>query len=146
MTNWTEKDLAALQDRHGTVSRAPVLPRSQPAPPSPAKPLARGQMSPRKMNATEKAYNDHLWLLRHAGEVAWHDFEAVKLRLADDTYYIPDFIVMLADGAIQFHECKGFMRDDAAVKLKVAARMFPCFRFVLAWREAGQWRTQEVEP
>lgn len=142
MSRWSENDLAALQERRHIVTRAPVLPSPKPAPASPAKPLARGQMSPRKMNATEKAYNDHLWLLRHAGEIVWHDFEAVKLRLADDTYYIPDFIVMLADGAIQMHETKGFWRDDARVKIKVAAALFP-FKFIAVQKHGDGWKTEE---
>jgi hypothetical protein len=36
-------------------------------------------------------------------------------------------------------ETKGFRRDDAMVKLKVAARLFPCFQFVLATRVRGVW-------
>jgi hypothetical protein len=38
---------------------------------------------------------------------------------------------MLADGTIEFHECKGFMEDDAAVKLKVAADQHWWWNFVL---------------
>ncbi len=37
---------------------------------------------------------------------------------------------MRADGVLEMREVKGFMRDDAAVKLKVAAATYP-FRFVL---------------
>jgi len=40
---------------------------------------------------------------------------------------------------IELHETKGFMRDDAAVKLKVAADKFPEFLFVLVKKIKKQW-------
>jgi hypothetical protein len=58
-----------------------------------------------------------------------HFYEAVTLKLAADTRYTPDFMVMEDDGTITFVECKGFWRDDAKVKIKVAAEMYPMFRF-----------------
>jgi hypothetical protein len=146
MTNWSEADLKALQGRRGepgTVSRASEPVKAETAPTGLPRVLARGQMSVRKMNRTESAYNAHLWLLRHAGEVIWFDFEAVKLRLADDTFYIPDFIVMLPDGLIEFREVKGYMRDDAAVKLKVANAQFP-FRFVIIRKNGDSWSAEVV--
>jgi hypothetical protein len=45
---------------------------------------------------------------------------------------------------ITCYEVKGFMRDDAAVKLKVAASMYPCFRWVLVQRDRRRWRCIEV--
>lgn len=84
---------------------------------------------PGTMNKTEKAYADELRTLQAAGAVLWWAFEPVKLQLADRTYYTPDFLVMLADHSLECHEVKGFWEDDARVKIKVAARLFP-FRFV----------------
>jgi hypothetical protein len=76
------------------------------------------------------------------GEIAWFAFEAVTLKLADDTRYTPDFAVMLTNGTIEMHEVKGFMRDDARVKLRVAARLFP-FVFRLARKTKDGW-TEEL--
>lgn len=90
-----------------------------------------GRLEAGRMNRTEAAYAEHLELRRRAGEVSWFTFEGVKLRLAKATFLTVDFFVTLTDGSIEIHEVKGFMRDDAAVKLKVAARLFPCFRFVV---------------
>ena len=70
-------------------------------------------------------------------------FERVKLKLADNTFYTPDYMV-LHPGHIAFHEVKGFMRDDAAVKLKVAAEMFPEFCFVLVQRAGKEWTFKEI--
>jgi hypothetical protein len=95
------------------------------------------------MNKTEKAYAEHLQLRQQAGEVAWFAFEAVKLRLADKTFYTPDFSVMLADGTIEQHEVKGFWEDDARVKIKVAASMFP-FRFFGIQKDKSKgWKVEE---
>ena len=99
------------------------------------------------MNKTEAAYAAHLEQLKATGLVAWFKFEGVKLRLADNTFYSPDFAVMLADGQMEMHEVKGFMTDDANVKIKVAADMYP-FRFLLvrakAKKDGGGWLIKEV--
>lgn len=89
---------------------------------------ALGRLKPGTMNKTEAAYASYLDLLRHAGEVLWWRFEGLKLRLADNTFYTPDFAVMARDGVMECHEVKGFWRDDARAKIKIAADLFP-FRF-----------------
>jgi len=81
------------------------------------------------MNKTEAAYAEHLKLRERRGEIAWFVFEGLKLRLADNTFYTPDFAVMLACGELEVHEVKGFWEDDARVKIKVAAAQYP-FRFI----------------
>lgn len=96
--------------------------------------LALGRMKAGTMNATERAYAAELELLKQTGEVAWYKFEGVKLRLADNTFYTPDFAVMLINGALQMHEVKGFWTDDARVKIKVAADMYPFEFFALKAR------------
>lgn len=103
---------------------------------------ALGRMKPGQMNKTEQAYADRLEYLRSDGAVAWYKFEGVKLRLADNTFYTPDFAVMLADGRMEMHEVKGHWTDDARVKIKVAADMYP-FQFVAlrakSKRDGGGW-------
>ncbi len=96
---------------------------------------ALGRLKTGQMNKTEEAYAKHLQNLQHAGQVAWYKFEGVKLRLADNTFYSPDFAVMLASGEMVMMEVKGFMTDDANVKIKVAADMYP-FRFFLVRKRA----------
>lgn len=94
------------------------------------------------MNKTEAAYDAHLKLLTHAGEVLWHRFEGVKLRLADKTFYTPDFAVMVADGVLEMHEVKGFWEEDARVKIKVAADQYP-FRFRAIKKAGNGWGVEE---
>lgn len=107
---------------------------------------ALGRLKVGTMNKTEAAYAATLDSRRHAGEVAWFKFEGVKLRLADNTFYTPDFAVMLVDGALEMHEVKGFWQDDARAKIKIAADLYP-IRFVAvrvkSKKEGGGWGVEE---
>jgi hypothetical protein len=101
----------------------------------------RGKRKPGELNKTEQAYQQHLELRRLAGEIAWYAFEPLKLRLAANTFYTPDFLVMLTDGLLEVHECKGFWEDDARVKIKVAAALYP-LTFIAAKRVKGNWEME----
>ena len=92
-----------------------------------------------RMNKTEAAYAQHLHALQLGGKVKGWRFESLTLRLADATRYTPDFLVELFVGPLELHEVKGFWRDDARVKFKVAAELFPMFRFVAVKRKNRQW-------
>lgn len=109
--------------------------------------LALGRMKAGTKNKLEAAYEKYLEERKQAGEILWYKFEGIKLRLADNCFYNPDFAVMLKSGEIEIHECKGFMRDDAAVKIKVAAEEYP-FRFVLVYakpkKEGGGFKVECV--
>jgi hypothetical protein len=103
---------------------------------------ALGRLKTGQMNKTESAYSDHLERLRIAGEVLWYKFEGIKFRLADNTFYTPDFAVMRSDSSMEIHEVKGFMTEDANVKIKVAADMYP-FKFFAVYKEKNGWRTED---
>lgn len=101
------------------------------------------------MNKTERAFWQHLNLaIVNCKEVRQVSREPVKFRLAGRTWYTPDFVVTTLEPQgreFWFIEIKGFMRDDASVKLKVAAETYPCFRWLLV-RRAGRhgWSVREV--
>ena len=107
---------------------------------------ALGRLKYGEMNKTEEAYAHYLELYRRAGEILWFKFEGVKLRLADNTFYTPDFAVMGADQSLACHEVKGFWEDDARVKIKVAASIYP-FRFIAVTakpkKSGGGWAVEE---
>ena len=106
----------------------------------------RKRQSPGTMNKTEAAYAARLALLQRAGEIQSFRFEPIKFRLADRTFYTPDFMVVTAD-EIQFHEIKGgYVEDDAAVKFKMTAEMYPEFRFQMVFAEVkrGELRITRV--
>ena len=99
-----------------------------------------------KMNKTEKRYADHLWLRKKAGEVRRYEFEPIKLRLGNDSWYTPDFLVELSDDTVEIHEVKGFWREAARVRIKVAATGFPLFRFVAVQWVDRNWKFEEIKP
>lgn len=107
---------------------------------------ALGRLKTGQMNKTEAAYAEHLKAEQYAGKVAWFKFEGVKLRLADNTFYTPDFAVMLSDGLMQMHEVKGHWQDDARAKIKIAADLYP-FDFIAvkakAKKDGGGWAREE---
>lgn len=111
-----------------------------------AKANPRRGHTPGQMNAQEREYAGILDIGVNAGELAGFYFERFTLKLADDTRYTPDFMVVLADGTVRFDEVKGFMEDDAWVKFKVAAEMFP-FKFRLAKKrtkkDGGGWEIKD---
>jgi len=90
--------------------------------------FAQGRLKVGEMNRGERAYAAHLERMKEVGQILWWKFEGLKLRLADNTFYTPDFAVLAADGVMECHEVKGFWQDDARVKIKVAADLYP-FRF-----------------
>lgn len=106
---------------------------------------ALGRLKTGQMNKTEAAYAQHLEARKAAGEVLWYRFEGIKLRLADNTFYSPDFAVLLADGTLECHEVKGHWMDDARVKIKVAADQYP-MRFIAvkvrAKKHGGGWEVE----
>lgn len=109
---------------------------------------ALGRLKTGERNKTEAAYEAHLTLLRNTGDVLWFRFEGMKLRLADNTFYTGDFVVMLPDGQLEVHEVKGFWEDDARVKIKVAAEQYP-FRFIavkpIAKKHGGGYEREVFE-
>lgn len=107
---------------------------------------ALGRLKTGQRNKTEQAYEDHLESRRMVGDILWYRFEGLKLRLADNTFYTPDFAVLAGDGYLECHEVKGFWTDDARVKIKVAAEQYP-FRFIafkaVAKSRGGGWVREE---
>ena len=108
---------------------------------------ALGRLKSGQMNKTESAYAERLEVLKLKGEILWYKFEGMKFRLADNTFYTPDFAIMSKTGEIVIHEVKGYMMDDANVKIKVAAELYP-FRFFMVRKQkkkdGGGWDIAEV--
>lgn len=107
---------------------------------------ALGRLKTGQLNKTEQAYADYLVQLQAVGGILWHKFEGMKFRLADNTFYTPDFMVMKPDGQLEAHEVKGYWQDDAKVKIKVASDMYP-LRFLAikarAKKDGGGWAVEE---
>jgi hypothetical protein len=110
----------------------------------------RAVMHERGMNRVEQQYEQHLRERFMVGEIRWYLFEPIKLRLADNTYYTPDFLVVTNDLSLEAHEVKAEWKtgkpgweDDARVKIKVAAEHFP-IRFIgVCRRRDGSWEFED---
>jgi hypothetical protein len=77
--------------------------------------------------------------------------QAKKYKLANGCWYCPDFSVnakLLGSIVLETcYEVKGkYAWEDAMVKLKVAAHQWPDVKWVLAWKEDGEWKEQWVLP
>lgn len=98
------------------------------------------------MNKLEQAYAAELETSKQVGIVLWWKFEPIKLRLADRTFYTPDFLVMYHDCTLTCVEVKGHWEDDARVKIKVAAEQYPLLSFVamkpVAKKRGGGWEVE----
>lgn len=92
-----------------------------------------------KMNKSEAVWAQRLELEKKAGEVECYWFESLKFRLAENTWYTPDFVVLYTDGRREIHEIKGFLRDDAAVKFKVARELYPDYDWQMWRRKKTVW-------
>jgi len=104
--------------------------------------LALGRLKTGTMNKTEAAYERDLRDALSLGDILWYRFEGIKLRLADNTFYTPDFAVLAKDSVLECHEVKGFWRDDARAKIKIAAEQYPIrFKAVRARskKDGGGW-------
>ena len=108
---------------------------------------ALGRMKQGVMNNTEAKYAKHLDELLLAKEILWYKFEGVKLRLAGNTTYSPDFAVMNKNNEIELHEVKGFWTSTARVKIKVASEQYP-FKFIAVYaktkKDGGGWKFEEI--
>lgn len=94
-----------------------------------------------KLNKTERAYLHHL---RAQPNNVWVGVQNLTLKIADDCRLTPDFAVLDASGKLTLIDVKGFQREDALIKMKVAARLFPMFEFSIVKREGVGWSEQIV--
>lgn len=156
----TAAEFLALREGKAIATLGATIPTT-----TPAAVRARGRVEEShgdssEMNREELRYAHELARRKGAGEVAWWGFEAITLRLAKRTAYTPDFLVVLRDGTIEAHEVKALWkhkvdptldrvgwRDDARVKVKVAAHAFPWLALRATWRDrSGAWVFEQFDP
>lgn len=109
---------------------------------------AKGRLPKGSMNKTEAAYAAHLDQQKLAGLILDWKFHALRVRLADNTFYETDFIVLAADSTVEIHETKGgFTTDKGQMKIKLCAEVLPWFRMIKATKlkpkEGGGWRLED---
>ncbi len=101
------------------------------------------------MNKTEAAFFEDQ-IVGNEKIVKWY-FERVRLVLGKACTYTPDFLCLMRTGELVAYEVKGWWRDDARVKFKVAADAFPWIRFIAVqqrkkseWAASGRWKEEEI--
>lgn len=112
---------------------------------------SRLRQNTKGLNKTEAAYFE---VLKQAYPHCHVDSQSVTLLLGNGVRYTPDFTVafypvnQIQD--LRAFETKGFMRDDASVKIKVAASRYPWIQFYLVTKEnkkdGGNWHVQHIIP
>lgn len=110
------------------------------------KPAHHDQGRPKYRSKLEARYAGHLEALQHTGEIREFRHESITLTLANRCRFTPDFHVLLPDGRHEFREVKGWAREDAIIKIRVAARLYRWARFILITRPKGEWVEREVQP
>ena len=99
------------------------------------------------LNKTECTYLG--WI--KAQDYPWYGVQCITIKLAFDCRLTMDFAVW--DGhQMRLIDTKAFNRktgrplikDDALVKMKVAAKMFSFWRFEIAYKQDGQWVHKQI--
>ena len=141
---WSQADLDAYQAKvKGAIRIQTLLKKPDPPKEVKSKALTQPQNAEEKINNTEREW---LGILRRRDfvKVAIHDH---TLRIGDTCRYTPDFRTIDSEGTTTFFEVKGgFIRDVALVKLKIVARMFPEYKFVMAQKKKGEWTETHIKP
>lgn len=105
-------------------------------------PTGRVKTPEERMNKGEQAYAIVLDQRMADGHVAAWYYEPLNWRLADNTFYRGDFLVLLTSGALELHEVKGrkgdsfYAEEDAWLKLKTVADQMP-WPVVVVWPLKG---------
>ena len=107
------------------------------------RPTAKGRMpTPTYRSQLEADRAEFLQARQLAGEIAWWAHEPWRFALGGGAWYKPDFGIMYPDGTLEAEECKGFWREAARLRIKVAASRH-VIRFVAITRFEGGW-TEEL--
>lgn len=130
--------------------RNPLLYGVERAPSPPPKPVIRQSSKP-KFNKTEAAFG--AWL-RAKYPDAFIVEQDITWRIANGSRFTPDAVAFHPFiGTIDAYEVKPerrrdsrWMTDDSRLKLLVAAKTFPFIRWHLAWKQNGNWVTQQIIP
>ncbi len=97
-------------------------------------------LKPGEMNKTETRWSQLLDLKKRDGEILDYRYEPIKLRIGHNCFYTPDFMVVCADRFIMQEIKGGWIEDDAMVKFKAAANLYPWFVWEMHQYKKREWR------
>ena len=128
-------------------------PRDPPQPPTPSAPAQPSTPPPQtkfslgkttdeaKLNKTEAGFLAYLRALRKT----CIGVQNITLKLANDCRFTPDFSY-IEGGRLILIDVKGFQREDALIKIKVAARQFSWIEFQIVTKTKNGWDVRTVQP
>ena len=103
-----------------------------------------------EMNGLELDWSLYLERRKISGEILDWKYEAIKLRIAfgnKPAWFLCDFWIVNADGSQEAHETKGFWRESARLRIKVAAGVYQWVKFVgvrkRKKKDGGGWELEE---
>lgn len=140
----TEGELKAIQQRHAGFKSVPrpldvrtanLVPGGH----TTAAKKAKEAKKKKGMNKWEESFARTLEWQRSIGQIAWWGFEPFRIRLADGCWYRPDFVSVDMAGKTSIWEVKGFMREAARIRLRVASEKLP-YDFYLVRKHKGELR------
>lgn len=103
---------------------------------------------PKFKSKAEARYAQILEARKRAGEIADWDYEPITLVVGRAGSMVsrltPDFAVHRHDKAVELHEVKGWMKDDARAKLLAAVRQWPGFVWWLVWAKKGGFEPERL--
>lgn len=120
---------------------------TQPSPVSEAAPKERRirQSHEPELNKLEAEWVAYL---KAVGRVDHMRTQSLRFRLGNGVWYKPDVTGFDGNtGRLTAWEVKGTHAFRGGFEnLKVAAGLWPEWRWLLVWKDAGQWKLQEVRP
>lgn len=96
-------------------------------------------------NSWECDYAGMLAVLQvHDKSVAAWGYQPIRFRIAGGCFFTPDFVVRYADGRIVAVDVKGYMREAARIRIRIAAEKYPWMQFIVARKKHEKWETEIV--
>lgn len=92
--------------------------------------------APGKINGMELGYETKLY---SDNAVKAFEYEPFSFPIATGATYCPDFLVLYADGRLEAIEVKGFMRESAALRIKIFRDKYPWLPLRVVRRVKGEW-------
>ncbi len=127
--------------------RLPVAVRVLPGGVIPYKSALRGSPWAPFGSKLEADYDKQLLLEQRLGAIQRYWHHPVSMNLGGGDRIIPDFLVWDWRG-LCFHEVKGHHPNlRASLKnIRLAATVYPCYRWVIVRRAGRRWHEEEVQP
>lgn len=143
----TRMDISQLPPKYQNFIRKHMRLHEDHAKPRAPKPTAFGYEFDSKLELQFAGYLD---ILEKAGKIDEWRYHPIRVRLASNCTYEPDFGVWDEDMALTLYEVKGSWKAknarDSRTRLIIAASMFQWWQWEAVTRDGGMWRFERMNP